>query len=147
MAYDPEFQQALVKTFESLGIPPDRPTPRFPRGDITSRRQGGAAFLKATLALEPDQHDEIERRQHKIPGHNEEEITLYEYRKTEAHTSTLSREPAVLYIHGGGMILGSPVLFEPVTKADVAATGVAHFSMYLLLPVLMHAHSLIHVAK
>jgi len=141
MAYDPGFQQASDRTFEKLGIPLDRPTPRFPRGDVTSRRQGSAMWLTATLGLEPDKHDNIERKEHKVLGHNQEELTLYEYRKKNAQKSLL--EPAVLYIHGGGMILGSCELFEPVSKADVATTGVRHFSMYLLPLVLVHVLSLI----
>lgn len=131
MAYDPEFEQAAAKTFKRLGLPVDRPMPRFPRGDIKSRRQS-EAFIKAILSLDPEQYTNIDRTEYKIPGYEGAELSLFAYRK---NAQIATSEPAVLYIHGGGMILGSPQLFEPRVKADVAATGVTHFSMYKLSPI------------
>lgn len=127
MAYDPDFQQAATRTFERLGIPPDRPTPRFPRGDVVSRRQG-AVFLKAVLALNPQTYPHIEKTEYKVVCHDGAEISVLAFRRKSDQRS--SPEPAVLYLHGGGMIFGSAELFEPLTRAEVAATGVAHFSVY-----------------
>lgn len=127
MAFDAEYQQAAVRTFERLGIPTDRPIPRFPRGDIVSRRRGGEAWLEAVLGLDTTDYSDIERKEYRIPGYNGAEISLFAYRKKQRKSS--SSQPAVLYIHGGGMILGSAMLFEKTTKADVAATRVDHFSV------------------
>jgi len=132
MAYDPEYQQAAARTFEKLGIPSDRPTPRYPKGDIATRRKGGTAFLEAALALQHRDYPNIEKTEYKILGYEQVELSLFAFR--EKGTRKSLPEPAVLYIHGGGMFFGSPMLFETVTKADVAATGVAHFSMYIPHP-------------
>lgn len=131
MAYDPEFRQAAVKTFERLGIDPNRPTQRFPKGDIKSRRQA-SALVKAALSLDLQYHPEIEKTLYKISGYEHGEISLFAYRNKNVQSS--SPTAAVLYIHGGGMIFGSTELFEPAIESDVAATGVAYFSMYILSP-------------
>lgn len=128
MAYevDAEFQACVRQTFQELGIPPDRPTPRFPRGDVPSRRQG-ASFAKVVLALEPEIPNIVKQRYTALASDGYE-VPIFAYRKeTSQDSSTL--QPAVLYFHGGGMIFGSAELFEHVTKSDVAATGVAHFSV------------------
>lgn len=123
---DPDFQACVKQTFQELGIPSDRPRPRFPRGDVLSRRQG-ASFAKVVLALEPEVPQIIKTR-YTIPTEDGYELRVFGYRK-EKNLSSLALQPAVLYIHGGGMIFGSAELFEPTTKADVAETGVAHFSV------------------
>lgn len=129
MAYDPEFQRAQDKTFERLGFPPNRPTPRLLRGDIASRRTGLRAFSKAFFALDPDDFADIESKEYVIPGYEQGQIAVTSYRKKDKKSS--GPEPAVLYFHGGGMITGEGELYAPMVKADVRATGVAHFSVYV----------------
>jgi len=124
--YDPDFQAASLKTFEELGIPPNRPIPRFPKSDVEARRTG-ASFAKVVLALEPEVPN-VSKTAYTIPREDGYQLPVFAYRKgTEQKSSDL--QPAVLYLHGGGMIFGSTGLFEPIIKADVAATGVTHFSV------------------
>jgi acetyl esterase/lipase len=129
-AIDPEFDACVRQTFEELGIPPDQPPLRFPRGDVTARRNG-AGFAKVVLALEPAVPDIVKTR-HTVLRDDGFHMPVFEYRTTTTTTTTTTTaalQPAVLYFHGGGMIFGSAELFEPVTMADVAATGVPHFSV------------------
>lgn len=123
---DPDFLAASQKTFQELGIPLDRPTPRFPKGDVEARRKG-ASFAKVVLALEPEIPN-ISKTEYTVLREDGYDLPVFGYRK-EGEKNGESLEPAVLYLHGGGMILGSTELFEPVVKADVDATGVAHFSV------------------
>ena len=123
---DAEFHACVRRTFQELGIPPDQPTPRFPRGDIVSRRQG-ASFAKAVLALAPEVPQVVKTR-YTVLTEDGYRLPIFAYTKqTVQESSTL--QPAVLYLHGGGMIFGSAELFEPATKSDVADIGVAHFSV------------------
>lgn len=135
MAYDPEFQKAQDRTFERLGFPPNRPTPRFDRGDIASRRNGLRAFSKAFFALDPDDFADIESKEYSITGYEQAQITLTAYRKKDQKSP--GPEPAVYYMHGGGMITGEGELYSPMIKADVRATGVPHFSMYVVFVLLV----------
>jgi acetyl esterase/lipase len=123
---DHDFQACVRQTFEEIGIPADRPTPRFPRGDVESRRTG-ASFANVILAREPKAPN-VKTTRHMVQRDDGYEMSILEIRKTEDEKSS-GLEPAILYLHGGGMIFGSAELFEPATKTDVAASGVAHFSV------------------
>jgi acetyl esterase/lipase len=128
MAYklDPDFLAASQKTFQELGIPPNRPIPRFPKGDVDARRKR-ASFAKVLLALEPEVPN-VSKTTYTILREDGYGLLIFVCRKeTEKRSSDL--KPAVLYLHGGGMIFSSTELFEPVIKADVAATGVTYFSV------------------
>ena len=125
MSYDPEYHKAARETFEKLGIPADRPTPRFARGDVAALRKQYETFIPLVLALDTNEYADVEKTSHRITGYQGGEVSVIAYQKRGVRTP----EPAILYIHGGGMILGSPELFEKATLADVAATGVAHFSV------------------
>jgi acetyl esterase/lipase len=123
---DPDFQACVRQTFEEVGIPPDRPIPRFPRGDVESRRTG-ASFANVILAREPEAPN-VKTTRHMIRRDDGYEMSILEMRTiTEEKSSEL--KSAILYLHGGGMIFGSAELFEPATKTDVATTGVTHFSV------------------
>ncbi|KAH7064006.1 alpha/beta hydrolase [Paraphoma chrysanthemicola] len=128
---DPNFAACVQQTLKELGIPPDQPSPRFSRGDVNARREG-AGFARVVLNLEPEITNVV-TTQYAALAEDGYEIPILGFRKKQEKSSEL--QPAVLYLHGGGMILGSAEMFESVTKADVAATGVAHFSVnYRLAP-------------
>lgn len=128
---NPNFQSSVDKTFAELNIPPNRPTPRFPKGDVPARRKG-ASFAKVVLALEPEIPD-ITKTRHLVPREDGFEVPVFQYtKKKERQKGSETGEelgPAVLYFHGGGMIFGTAELFEVVTKRDVLETGVVHFSV------------------
>ena len=130
MAYDPEFERAAERTNEALGLPPRRPTPRFPKGDVAARREA-ATFYRKLLELDTNPYIEVKKTSYTVKGHGGVEIALQAYRRRDEQRGG----PAILYIHGGGMIFGTPELFEKQTQVDVAATGVPQFSMYVVLPI------------
>ncbi|KAF2105308.1 Alpha/Beta hydrolase protein [Lophiotrema nucula] len=133
---DPDFQACGEKAFQALGIPPDQPTPRFPRGDLVSRR-AAAPFYRKLLDLDPEVIG-VTRTQYSVPASDGYQLPIFAYQKDD-HRNGTGLHPAVLSIHGGGMIFGSAEMFEPSTKADVAATGVAHFSVdYRVAPEARH---------
>lgn len=126
MEYDPEFQRAAERTNEALGLPPNRPPPRFAKGDVDARRQA-APFYKKLLDLDTNSYDEIAKTSYVVKGHGGADIPVQAYRRKDEQKGG----PAILYIHGGGMIFGTPELFEKSTLADVAGTGVPQFSVYV----------------
>lgn len=79
------------------------------------------------IAREPEAPN-VQTTRHVVRTEDAYEMSILEFRKTMEQKST-ELDPAILYLHGGGMIFGSAELFEPATKTDVAATGVAHFSV------------------
>ncbi|KAF2709145.1 alpha/beta hydrolase [Pleomassaria siparia CBS 279.74] len=134
--FDSEFDGCVRQTFQEVGIPPDQPIPRFARGDVGGRREG-ASFAKAVLALDAEVTN-VTRTAYMAKADDGYEVPVLAYQvKQDRDHATL--EPAVLYLHGGGMMFGSAELFEPITKSDVAATGVAHFSVnYRVAPEAPH---------
>ncbi|KUJ21447.1 uncharacterized protein LY89DRAFT_639431 [Mollisia scopiformis] len=134
--FDPDYQACARQTFEELGFPPDRPTPRFPKGDVKARREG-ASFAKVILALEPEVPGIVKTRYTAL-AKDGYEVPIFAYR-TETEQKSATLQPAALYLHGGGMIFGSSEVFEQATKSDVAATSVAHFSVdYRVAPEARH---------
>jgi acetyl esterase/lipase len=123
---DPDFQESVVKTFEELGIPPGRPRPKFPKGDVEARRKG-AGLARLVLQLDPEVPG-IAKTRYTAPTKDGYDVPIFAYRKQMGEGSG-DLQPAVMYCHGGGMILGSPEMFEQVSKADVDATGIPHFSV------------------
>ncbi|KAF2023182.1 alpha/beta hydrolase [Setomelanomma holmii] len=123
--FDPDFQACDKKALQALGLPPDQPTPRFTGGDVESRR-AGRPFYRKLLDLGGDVPG-ITKTQLDIRTDDGFQIPIFAYRRADQQ-GFAGLQPAVLSIHGGGMILGDTETFEPSTKADVATTGVAHFS-------------------
>lgn len=126
MAYDPEFQRAAERVNEALGLPPNRPTPRLPKGDVAARRQA-APFYKKLCDLDTNSYNEVEKTSYTVKGYEGADLALQAYRRKDEQKGG----PAILDIHGGGMIFGTPETFEKMTLADVAATGIPQFSMFV----------------
>lgn len=122
---DAEWEAWVPKTLQELGVPPDTPMPRYPRGDVKSRRDNAATYT-AILGLGPEPTN-VEKTRYNAEAKDGYEIPIFAYRRVRGH-KTSGLQPAILYLHGGGMIFGSSDLFEATVKSDVAATGVAHFS-------------------
>jgi acetyl esterase/lipase len=129
---DAEYRACDEKALQALGLPPGQPTPRFSRGDIESRR-AGTPFYRKLLDLGGETVD-VTKTRFDVMTDDGYQMPLFAYRRANNEDGTTLR-PAVLSIHGGGMILGDTETFEPSTKADVAVTGVTHFSPdYRLAP-------------
>jgi acetyl esterase/lipase len=125
--YEPEFQQLASPILEAF-----RSRPRVPVHDIQGRRQRMEGFAPLIARIPKDSRVIITEQCTKAyDGHI---IKLYWY-----HTETIQKAavpgPAVLHIHGGGMIAGSVKLFSNVLASYTAASDIPFLSVeYRLAP-------------
>jgi acetyl esterase/lipase len=121
-SYDPEFAAAIAPLGEALAHP-------AAPGDWRTLRElgnAGQALLAAAFPEVPG----VERTDVRIPGYRGEQIAARLYRRTGSDPGS-----AILYLHGGGMVLGSMDLYDRPVAGYVAETGVPMFSVdYRLAP-------------
>jgi acetyl esterase/lipase len=110
---DPEVAKALEPMITAMGemTPP-------PVGDIASRRTVNEAIMAQTGAAQP------------VP----DDVTITDYHTTARDgarlllrwytTEAAAPGPAVLYLHGGGMITGSVALYDARLSRQVSRSGV-----------------------
>ncbi len=110
---DPEVAKALEPMIAAMGemTPP-------PVGDIASRRTVNEAIMAQTGAAQP------------VP----DDVTITDYHTTARDgarlllrwytTEAAAPGPAVLYLHGGGMITGSVALYDARLSRQVSRSGV-----------------------
>lgn len=121
---DPQVAAILAPMAEAMAAAPHPAV-----GDIQSRRVTLEAMMAQTAALQPTPDD----------------VTITDfYAVAEDGAKTLLRwyvkdgaapGPAALYLHGGGMILGSVALYDGPVARYVSASGVAMLSVdYRLAP-------------
>lgn len=126
LAYDPEFAAALAPMAEMFAS-----RPKYPVGDVSSRRATGNAALAAFFDQIPASAS-VKRTNHAIPTPDGATISISEFRKDGA-ASTPAK--AIYYMHGGGMILGSVDIFEKSIAANVEKTNLPIFAVeYRLAP-------------
>jgi len=87
----------------------------------TLRRNGeaGLAAIEATLS----EHGDVERVDHFATSHDDAQIMVRWYRSTGAARPS-EPGPAVVHLHGGGMIMGSVDLYDRLVAGYVAETGI-----------------------
>ncbi len=123
-SYDPEFDVVFAPLAEALTANP------APAGDWKMLRETGDAGL-ALLAAGLPEVTGVQRTDVEIPGYEGATLAARLFQRAEA-------EPpgsAVLYIHGGGMVLGSMELYDKATATYAAETGVPVLSVdYRLAP-------------
>ncbi len=123
-AVDPEVAKALAPMIAAMG---DATPP--PAGDIASRRAINEGFMAHTAAAQP------------VPG----DVTITDYSTTASDGARLLLRwyaaegaipgPAVLYLHGGGMIMGSVDLCDAPLSRQVSRSGVPVLAVdYRLAP-------------
>jgi acetyl esterase/lipase len=112
-AVDAELAQELA-TLVSAGTDVEAP----PVGDWAARRVAIGAAMVAMGALLPARAD-VTRTDAQAVAEDGATIPMRWYGKGEARPGS-----AVVYLHGGGMILGSVEMWEPFLVQYVAATGV-----------------------
>jgi acetyl esterase/lipase len=126
MAYnlDPEIAAALAAAAaQAVNIPVS------PRGDWRALRDNLTAMMVQMLGTVPQSPD-VQITTFSTATTDSTQIELRWYTKTNAATGA-----AVLYVHGGGMILGSAQLYDPVVSDYVSTTGVPFLSVnYRLAP-------------
>jgi acetyl esterase/lipase len=123
---DPEVAAALAAMAEQSGPVPAPP----PIGDVASRRVG----LNAMLAWANNEAQPIatavELTDHQVTATDGTALLARWY-----HAPVSDSRAAVLYLHGGGMILGSVPIFDGPVSRYVAHTGVSMLSIdYRLAP-------------
>jgi acetyl esterase/lipase len=106
----------------ALALPPERLSrPTFERGDWAGLRafsERSLADLEATLSEQP----EVRREDHFVASFDGKEILCRWY--TPATPARANAMPAVVYLHGGGMISGTVRLYDRTVAAYVADAGV-----------------------
>ena len=122
---DPEVGAVLAAAFESNG-PPQAP----PAGDIESRRAVLNPMLDYFNNHAQTPPEGVEISDYQIPAADGTELLARWYRRPDGGTGA-----AVLYLHGGGMIVGSVPIFDGPVARYVARSGVGMLSIqYRLAP-------------
>ncbi len=123
--FDPEIERATARLVAELGEPAPAPL-----GDVAARRASAEPWMQRLLAAEPPPAD-VEWSDHECRGHDGESVPMRWYRKRDAPADGA----AAVYLHGGGMILGSLDHYHPHVARYVAASGVPMLSVdYRLAP-------------
>ncbi|MCH9666309.1 MAG: alpha/beta hydrolase [Actinomycetia bacterium] len=117
LAMDPEVQAELLPLMAAAGS-----TERPPVGDVESRRANGHRMFDLALAT-VTAAEGVEVSRHRVSAADGFELEARWYRPAGADT----HGGAVLYLHGGGMIMGLEHMgriFDVVLREYVAASGV-----------------------
>jgi acetyl esterase/lipase len=122
---DPQVAAVLAAAMEQNGPPPDPPV-----GDVAGRR----ALLDAMLGYFNNQAQPVAAGvdicDYKVTTPDGAELLARWYRLPSSQSRA-----AVLYLHGGGMIVGSVPIFDGPVSRYVARTGVPMLSLqYRLAP-------------
>jgi acetyl esterase/lipase len=126
-SYDPELAELLTSIAQIMQAEPAA------AGDWQTMRESGNAGLALLLSALPD-----------VPGVRTTEVEVSGYSGAPVAARWYQREAtnpgsAILYIHGGGMVLGSMDLYDKVPATYVAETGVPMLSVdYRLAPEYPH---------
>jgi len=123
---DPEVAATLAEIARHNGPLPPAP----PIGDIEGRRGALNAMLTWANNIAQPVAEEVETSDHQlsVPGGATILARWYRLPSSDSHA-------AVVYLHGGGMILGSVPIFDGPVSRYVASTGVPMLSIdYRLAP-------------
>jgi acetyl esterase/lipase len=117
-----ELDPDLLAYAAATGAPPRVPVARDDWRTLREQADAGLALLDATLP----EHEEITRIDHvgAAPDGAEVLVRWYEPSPTRARGG-----PAVVYLHGGGMILGSVAAYDRLVAGYVADCGVPFLSV------------------
>jgi acetyl esterase/lipase len=122
---DAEVAAVLEAALEKNGRPP---TPQI--GDVQTRRVTLDAMLEYFNNVAQPPADDVTTTDHEITTADGAALLARWYRRPAGDTGA-----AVLYLHGGGMIVGSVPIFDGPVSRYVARTGVPMLSVqYRLAP-------------
>ncbi|SDP18258.1 Acetyl esterase/lipase [Nakamurella panacisegetis] len=122
---DPQVDAVLAAAFASNGPPPAPPA-----GDVQGRRAALNPMLDYFNNQAQTAPDGVEISDHQVLAADGTELLARWYRPSAGGSGA-----AVLYLHGGGMILGSVPIFDGPVARYVAGSGVAMLSIqYRLAP-------------
>lgn len=126
LRYDPEYLAILEAAYGQAPVP----TP--PPSDIHEFRAMCEDLMRNVLRREPTPEN-ITRRDILIKSHDGKTIQVRGYTVSGAVTDVPG--PAVLYIHGGGMVSCDIEIYDPVVARHAARTGIPFFAVeYRLAP-------------
>jgi acetyl esterase/lipase len=114
LSYDPEIAAVMQAAAAAAGEPPPQP----PRGDAVTLRAMLDAMMAAMLpeiAIAPG----VTKTTYQASAPDGAALALHWYASENA-----ANGPAVLYVHGGGMICGSVDLYDAIISDYVARSGV-----------------------
>src|SRR2546421_9554287 len=122
---DPQVAAVLAAAVERSG-----PPPALPAGDVASRRVALDAMLDYFNNQAQPVADKVDTSDHSVVTPDGATLLGRWYRQPSSENTA-----AVLYLHGGGMILGSVPIFDGPVSRYVARTGVSILSLeYRLAP-------------
>jgi acetyl esterase/lipase len=124
-SFDPEVAAVLEQAMGSGGPPPAPPV-----GDVETRRTALNAMLDHfNNQVQPTPTD-VQTTDHEVTAADGTILLARWYRRTSD-----AGNAAVLYLHGGGMIVGSVSIFDGAVARYVSRTGVSMLSLdYRLAP-------------
>ncbi len=105
----------------SADAPPRTPAPRDDWRTLREQADVGLAFIDSMLP----EHAEVARRDRAIASYDGAEISVRWYDPAPDR----ERGPAVVFLHGGGMILGSVAAYDRLVAGYVADSGVPFLSV------------------
>jgi acetyl esterase/lipase len=123
-AFDPQVEAAIAGLVAELGSAEPAPI-----GDVAARREAAAPWLERLLDPKSLPED-VERIDHLCRAHDGEAVRVRWYRRRGAPPSG-----AAVYLHGGGMVMGSLDDYDGLVARYVSASGIPMLSVdYRLAP-------------
>jgi acetyl esterase/lipase len=123
LAIDPQIAAALQRMKAGMGE-----VRRPAVGDWQTRRESGNAMFRVWAALQPIPTDVV-TRDFSVHSHDGKGILLRWFQKSGSRPGS-----AALYVHGGGMLLGSVDAYDEILKRYVSASGVPLLAVDYRLP-------------
>ena len=111
----------LIAYAASMNAPPRRPAARDDWRALRTQAEAGLSLLDATLP----EHPEVVRVDRTATAADGTEVLVRWYDPSPSR----ERGPAVVFLHGGGMILGSVAMYDRLVAGYVAGSGVPFLSV------------------
>jgi acetyl esterase/lipase len=123
LSMDPEVHQSLLQIRTLMGS-----VERPPRGDWKTRRIQGEAMFAACAKLQPLPTD-VTTHDARAASFDGAEIRLRVYTKERSQPGS-----GVLYLHGGGMVLGNVDVYDAILRRLASQSGVPIIGVDYRLP-------------
>ena len=106
LSWDPEVAPCIKPVFEAAAS-----QPKIPVGDALKRRQTLEPLFEQLLNQQPFPPD-IGITQYSTKATDGHDVPLYWFRNKDVDASKATPGPAVVHMHGGGMVLGNVPLMK-----------------------------------
>lgn len=123
LALDPQVGAAMQRMAAAVGE-----VKRPAVGDWRAIREGGNAMFGVWARLQPVPTDVV-TRDFAVRSHDGKEVLLRWFQKRSSRPGS-----AALYIHGGGMLLGSVDVYDEILRRYASASGVPLLAVDYRLP-------------